>query len=93
MNTLCSVGHDCVVHDFAQISPGVNLGGAAVIEDGVFLGIGTKVVPQVRIGAWSIVGAGSVIIDDLPANVFCYGTPARVIRELREDELPWTAIA
>lgn len=88
LNTLCSVGHDCIVDDFAQISPGVNLGGAAVIGEGAFLGIGAKVVPQARIGAWSVVGAGSVVLDDLPGASYCYGTPARVIRHLRPDELP-----
>ena len=89
LNTLCSVGHDCLLKDFAQIAPGVNLGGAAIIGEGVFLGIGTKVVPEVQIGAWSIVGAGSVVLDDLPSGSYCHGIPARVIRHLRPDELPF----
>jgi len=89
LNTLCSVGHDCRVADFAQISPGVNLGGAAIIGEGVCLGIGTKVVPQAQVGAWSIVGAGSVVTRDLPGGTFCHGAPARVIRQLRPDELPF----
>jgi acetyltransferase EpsM len=88
LNTLSSVGHDCVVEDFAQIAPGVNLGGGAVIERGAFLGIGAKVAPLARIGAWSIVGAGSVVLGDLPARSFCHGTPARVVRPLAADELP-----
>jgi len=89
LNTLCSVGHDCSIGDFAQIAPGVNLGGAAVIGEGVFLGIGTKVVPEAQVGAWSIVGAGSVVLNDLPGGAFCHGSPARVIRPLRADELPF----
>jgi acetyltransferase EpsM len=88
LNTLSSVGHDCVVEDFAQIAPGVNLGGGAVIERGAFLGIGAKVVPLARIGAWSVVGAGSVVLGDLPPRSFCYGTPARVVRPLTLEELP-----
>ncbi|MFC2095269.1 acetyltransferase [Candidatus Bipolaricaulota bacterium] len=88
LNTLCSVGHDCLIKDFAQIAPGVNLGGAAIIGEGAFLGIGSKVVPEARIGAWSIVGAGSVVVGDLPSGSLCHGTPARVIRQLRPDELP-----
>ena len=88
LNTLCSVGHDCLLKDFVQIAPGVNLGGAAIIGEGVFLGIGTKVVPEAQIGAWSIVGAGSVVLDDLPSGSYCHGVPARVIRQLRPDELP-----
>lgn len=88
LNTLSSVGHDGVVEDYAQIAPGVNLGGGSVIERGAFLGMGVKVVPLVRVGAWSIVGAGSVVLRDLPPRSFCYGTPARVIRPLAGDELP-----
>jgi acetyltransferase EpsM len=88
VNTLSSVGHDCEVRDYAQLGPAVNLGGAAIIGQGAFLGIGAKVAPEVRIGAWSIVGAGSVVLDDVPDRTFCFGTPARVVRSLREDELP-----
>jgi acetyltransferase EpsM len=88
VNTLSSVGHDCVVEDYGQIAPGVNLGGGAVIEHGAFLGIGAKVVPLARIGAWTIVGAGSVVLGDLPPRSFCYGTPARVVRPLTVEELP-----
>ena len=88
LNTVCSVGHDCVVEDYAQISPGVNLGGACVIGEGAFLGIGVRVVPEARIGAWSIVGAGSVVLGDLPERSFCVGVPVKVVRPLREDELP-----
>ena len=92
LNTLSSVGHDCVVEDYAQIAPGVNLGGGAVIERGAFLGIGAKVAPLVRVGAWSVVGAGSVVLGDLPPRSFCYGTPARVVRPLTDNELPPDAV-
>ncbi len=88
LNTLSSVGHDCIVQDFAQLVSGANLAGAVVIECGVFLGIGAKVAPQVTIGAWSVVGAGSIVLEDLPPRSFCYGAPARVIRPLGDDELP-----
>jgi len=88
LNTLSSVGHDCIVQDFVQLVSGANLAGAVVIECGVFLGIGAKVAPQVTIGAWSVVGAGSIVLEDLPPRSFCYGAPARVIRPLGDDELP-----
>ena len=88
LNTICSIGHDCVVDDYAQVSPGVNLGGACVVGEGAFLGVGVKVVTEARIGAWSIVGAGTVVLGDLPERSFCVGVPAKVVRPLREDELP-----
>lgn len=88
LNTLCSVGHDCIVGDYAQVSPGANLGGAACLDEGVFLGIGVRLVPEVRVGAWSVVGAGAVVLEDVPERSFCIGVPARVVRRLRDDELP-----
>lgn len=88
LNTHCSVGHDCVVEDFAQLAPGVNLGGRAIVEEGTFLGIGAKVAPEVRVGAWAVIGAGSVVLKDVPPRVFCHGVPARTVRELKEPR--WT---
>jgi acetyltransferase-like isoleucine patch superfamily enzyme len=45
-----------------------------------FLGIGAKVIPGVKIGAGTTVGAGAVVIEDLPENVTAVGVPARVIK-------------
>lgn len=53
-----------------------------VIEDNVWLGGGVIVCPGVRIGANTVVGAGSVVIRDLPADVVAVGSPARVVRPL-----------
>jgi len=53
-----------------------------VIEDNVWLGGGVIVCPGVRIGANTVVGAGSVVTRDLPADVVAVGSPARVVRPL-----------
>lgn len=82
LNTQCSIGHDVVVKDFVQVAPGVHLGGGSIVEEGAFLGIGAQVAPEVRIGAWTVVGAGSVVLENLPAWTFCHGAPARPVRDL-----------
>jgi acetyltransferase-like isoleucine patch superfamily enzyme len=41
---------------------------------------GATVIPRIRIGAGSIVGAGAVVIEDVPENAVVVGNPARVIR-------------
>jgi maltose O-acetyltransferase len=53
-----------------------------VIHDGVWLGGGVIVCPGVTIGEDTVVGAGSVVVDDLPASVVAVGNPARVVRSL-----------
>ena len=56
------------------------------IGDNVWLGGGVIVGPGVTIGDNTVVGAGSVVIRDLPANVLAVGNPARVVREITEDD-------
>lgn len=53
-----------------------------VIEDGAFVGARSTVLPGVRIGAGSVIGAGSTVTGDIPAGVLAAGNPCRVIREL-----------
>ena len=58
-------------------------GGAPItIGDNVWLGGGVIVCPGVSIGENTVVGAGALVVSDLPANVVAVGTPARVIRQL-----------
>lgn len=82
INTNATVGHDCELENGVQIAPGVNLCGGSKLKEGVFIGAGAVTAPKVEIGEWTIVGAGSVVLDDLPPNTFCYGTPARVVENI-----------
>jgi maltose O-acetyltransferase len=52
------------------------------IGDGVWLGGRAVVCPGVTIGENTVVGAGSVVTRDLPANVVAVGNPCRIIRQL-----------
>lgn len=51
-----------------------------------WLGAGVTVVPGVTIGDNTVVGAGSVVTRDLPANVIAVGNPCRVLREINEHD-------
>ena len=52
----------------------------------VWLGAGVIVMPGVSVGDNSVVGAGSVVTKDIPANVVAVGTPCRVVREISERD-------
>nr|WP_330362190.1 sugar O-acetyltransferase [Lacrimispora saccharolytica] len=56
------------------------------IEDNVWVGAGSIILPGVRIGENSVIGAGSVVTRDIPANVVAYGSPCRVIRAISERD-------
>ena len=64
-------------------APGqVGSGQAIIVADNVWLGGGVIVCPGVSIGENTVVGAGAVVVRDLPANVLAVGNPARVLRSL-----------
>jgi maltose O-acetyltransferase len=52
------------------------------VADNVWLGGGVIVCPGVSIGENTVVGAGAVVVRNLPANVIAVGNPAKVIRSL-----------
>lgn len=56
------------------------------VGDNVWFGGGVQVCPGVRIGSNVIIGAGSVVIHDIPSNVIAAGNPCRVIRRLADEE-------
>lgn len=59
------------------------LKGPVIIEDEVWLGEGAAVMPGVRIGRSSIIGANAVVTRDIPAYSIAVGAPARVIKTLQ----------
>ncbi len=81
INTGATVDHDCLIGDFAHISPGVHLAGNVQVGELTHLGVGTAVLPGVHIGARSLIGAGAVVIGDIPDGVIAVGVPARVIKQ------------
>lgn len=82
VNVACTLSHDVVLEPFATLAPGVHAAGGAVFGEGCNVGVGAVVIPQRRVGAWSIVGAGSAVVEDVPADTVVAGVPARPLRSL-----------
>jgi sugar O-acyltransferase (sialic acid O-acetyltransferase NeuD family) len=75
--------HDNVVEDFATIASGVRLGGGVRLGHGAYLGSGCLIREFVTVGAGSLVGLGSVVLDDVPPGEVWVGNPARFLRSTR----------
>lgn len=84
INSCVSVGHDCIIEDGAHICPGVCLGGWVRVGRAAWVGIGSTVIERVCIGPGSLIGAGAVVLSDIPGGVVAYGVPARIVREISD---------
>ena len=68
--------------NIAQRTQGLEYALPITIGDNVWIGAGVNVVPGVRIGHNSVIGAGSVVTHDIPDNVVAAGIPCRVINPI-----------
>ncbi|MFC6337432.1 acetyltransferase [Pseudomonas sp. CCM 7891] len=79
LNTGCSVDHDCQMGSYVHVSPGARLAGGVSVQDLSWIGIGASVRQMVRIGARVTIGAGAVVIADVPDTVTVAGVPAKIL--------------
>ncbi len=80
IHTGTTIDHDNVLEDGVNIGPGVHTGGRVRICRDAFVGTGCAMIPDVIIGEGAVIGAGAVVINDIPARVTAVGIPARTIR-------------
>jgi len=59
---------------------------ATLIKKGASIGSGSTILSKITVGENAIVGAGSVVTRDVPANVIVAGNPARVLRKMVAEE-------
>jgi sugar O-acyltransferase (sialic acid O-acetyltransferase NeuD family) len=83
LNVGATVSHDCTLESYVTLGPGAHAAGGVLLEEGCEIGVGAVIHPRRRVGAWSMVGAGSVVIGDVPGDAVVAGVPAKVLRTLR----------
>lgn len=71
-----TVGHNAIIH-------------GCKIGDNSLIGMGSIILDGATIGSNTIIGAGSLVTSnkEIPSGVLCLGSPAKVIRELTEEEI------
>lgn len=68
--------------NYAERASGLEFAKPVEISEDVWIGGGAIICPGVKIGKRSVIGAGSVVTRDIPANVFAAGNPCKVIKVL-----------
>lgn len=69
--------------DYETRNSGLEYALPITVGDNVWIGGMVTVLPGVKIGSGSVIGAGSVVTHDIPENVVAAGNPCRVIRKIK----------
>ncbi len=82
INTAATVDHDGRIGRDVHVAPGCHLAGYVTVDEGALIGVGSVVGrgKPLRIGEWAIVGAGSVVVQDVSPFTTVVGHPARPLR-------------
>ena len=80
MNSIAQNIHKIEVYSFLNLTLPIHIGNI------VWIGTHSVILPGVNIGENSVIGAGSIVTRDIPANVVAFGNPCRVIREISEHD-------
>jgi sugar O-acyltransferase (sialic acid O-acetyltransferase NeuD family) len=80
VNIDCTIGHDSIIGDYSTILPSVNVSGNVNMGIKCNIGTGASIMPKVKIGYSAIIGAGAVVVKDIPNNSIAVGIPAKVIK-------------
>lgn len=78
------ITHDGGAWVFREEISDLNVFGKIEIKDNCFIGVNSIILPNVRIGPDSVVGAGSVVTKDVPANTVVAGIPAQKLCSIEE---------
>jgi sugar O-acyltransferase (sialic acid O-acetyltransferase NeuD family) len=77
INTGATVDHDCVIGDGVHVCPGAHLAGAVRVGDRSWIGIAATIRQGISVGRDVMVGAGAVVVADVPDASTVTGVPAR----------------
>jgi len=75
------IGSHCSIYSISTID---NSSGKVVLKENCKIGTHSSIMPGVTVGKNSIVGAHSLVLQDIPDNVVAFGVPAKIIRRIDE---------
>ncbi|MER1984390.1 MAG: acetyltransferase [Solibacillus sp.] len=85
VNLNCTIGHDVHIKDYSTILPNSSISGNVVFEECVDFGTNATIIQGITIGQNTIVGAGAVVVKNLPNDCTAVGAPAKPIKFHNEN--------
>ena len=69
-----------MIGDFVHISPNAALAGNITVKKGAHVGLGANIIQGITIGEHAMIGAGTVVLNDVPAHAVVVGNPGKIIK-------------
>lgn len=82
INTSSVVEHGCRIDDFVHLAPGCVLCGNVWVKKNCFIGAQSTIIQNVTIGEETLVGAGSLVLNEIASHKIAYGSPAKEVKEI-----------
>lgn len=79
-NADCTIGHDVVMESYVTVYPSANISGCVEICHETEIGTGCHIIQGIKIGSNTIIGAGAVVIKELPSGCTAVGNPAKPVK-------------
>jgi sugar O-acyltransferase (sialic acid O-acetyltransferase NeuD family) len=87
INTGATFDHDSRMGDFASLGPGSHTGGNVRIGDRSMIGLNSGIIQGRTVGRDTVIGAGSVVTEDIGDEVVALGSPCRTVRSRQVTDL------
>ncbi|MCX6060733.1 MAG: acetyltransferase [Campylobacterales bacterium] len=85
VNSGAIVEHDCILDNYVHLSPNATLAGGVHVKKSTHIGMGALILQNIKIGASSVVAAGSVVTKDVSDNILVAGIPAIIKKTFCKD--------
>ncbi|SIS97658.1 acetyltransferase [Belliella pelovolcani] len=78
INTAATIDHDCVLADYVHVAPGSTLCGGVNVGEGTLIGAKSVVLPNINIGKWCTIAAGSTVHQNMPDGSLWIGSKLKM---------------
>lgn len=78
-NLNSTIGHDCRIGEYVNLCPNVGISGNVSLGSKAFIGTNATIIQGQKIGECSVIGAGAVVINNVPDHCTAVGVPAKIV--------------